>query len=320
MKVLVAGGAGYIGSHVVWALRDAGHQVMVADNLSTGLLSNLPYDCEFVETDLSEPEAAGRLMKIPPDAVILLAGSKAVGESQQDPGKYARNNLAAAIYLVEAAVQAGCQNLVFSSTAAVYGEPQYSPVDEEHPLDPQNFYGFTKWEIERLLGWYAKLKGLRPGILRYFNAAGYDPSGRVTGQEVNPQNLIPRVLEVAAGRRSFIEVYGHDYPTRDGTGLRDYIHVSDLARAHVLALEKLAAGNNGFTVNLGSERGLTVFEVIETARRVTGRTIPVKTTARRPGDPAEVLASSKKAQQLLGWTAECSDPETLLSTAWAVYR
>ncbi len=320
MRVLVAGGAGYIGSHVVWALRDAGHQVTVADNLSTGLRSNLPTDCELIETDLSDPGAAGRLMKSNPEAAVLLAGAKAVGESMQDPGKYARNNLAAALYLVEELTRAGCYNLVFSSTAAVYGEPLYSPVDEEHPLDPQNFYGFTKCEVERLLGWYARLKGLRPGILRYFNAAGYDRAGRVTGQEVNPQNLIPRVLEVAAGRRSFLEVYGQDYPTRDGTGVRDYIHVSDLARAHVLGLEKLAAGDKGFTINLGSEKGLSVFEIIETARRVTGRPIPVKVTDRRLGDPAEVLASSKKAQQLLGWKAECSDPETLLSTAWAVYR
>jgi UDP-glucose 4-epimerase len=217
-------------------------------------------------------------------------------------------------------VAAGVKHIVFSSSAAVYGEPKYLPIDEKHPTEPINFYGFTKLEIERILGWYDSLKAIRSACLRYFNAAGYDADGRVPGLERDPANLLPLIMEAATGAREKLKLFGDDYDTRDGTCIRDYIHVTDLATAHLQALEWISENNRSLTVNLGSETGVTVTEMLEASRRITGRAIPTETVGRRPGDPAELVASAGEAKRVLGWQAEYSDVDTLVATSWAAYR
>lgn len=319
MNVLVIGGAGYIGSHVALELREAGHPVTVFDNLSSGLRVNLLEGTRFVHGDIRHEDALRDAMR-GMEAVIHLAAFKAAGESMVVPQKYARNNIAGTISILGAMVEAGVRACVFSSSAAVYGEPRYQPIDEAHPTNPENFYGFTKLEVERILGWYDRLAGIRSANLRYFNAAGYDPERRIVGLEQNPANLLPVVMEVASGRRDRLQVFGTDYPTRDGTGVRDFIHVSDLARAHVLALERIVASDSSLTVNLGSESGASVLEVLEAARRITGREIPADFVDRRPGDPASLVASARTAFEILGWRAELSDIDTIVRTSWAVYN
>ncbi|HRW25777.1 MAG TPA: GDP-mannose 4,6-dehydratase, partial [Spirochaetia bacterium] len=214
----------------------------------------------------------------------------------------------------------GIKRFVFSSSAAVYGEPAYLPVDEKHPTVPENFYGFTKLEIERILDWYDRLKGLRYSALRYFNAAGYDVRGRVRGLERNPANLLPVIMETAAGMRPGLRVFGNDYDTKDGTGVRDYVHVNDLAAAHVAALERMERADESLVVNLGSEEGLSVLEILEAARRITGKPVPATIEGRRPGDPARLVASSALAAEKLGWKARYSDVDTLVETSWKVYE
>jgi UDP-glucose 4-epimerase len=254
------------------------------------------------------------------DGFVHLAAFKAAGESMIAPEKYSVNNITGTLNLLNAAAAAGVRFCVFSSSAAVYGEPEYLPIDEAHPKKPENYYGFTKLEIERFLEWYDRLKNLRYAALRYFNAAGYDVAGRIKGLERNPVNLLPVVMEVAAGMRDELLMFGNDYTTPDGTGVRDYVHVSDLAQAHVQAFDYLVKNNRSITVNLGSENGISVKEVLDKARAITGRPIPVKTVARRPGDPAKLVASSKLAGELLGWKARYSDAETLIASTWKVYR
>ncbi len=320
MKVLVIGGAGYIGSHVARELLDAGHAVSVFDNLSTGTVDNLFENETFIRGDILDPDELEKAMAGGFDALIHLAAAKAAGESMINPEKYSVQNLTGTINILNAASRAGIKRIVFSSSAATYGEPSYLPIDEKHPTNPENYYGFTKLEIERMLAWYDKLKGIKYAALRYFNAAGYDVKGRIVGLEKNPANLIPAIMEVAAGMRAEICIFGTDYPTPDGSGVRDYVHVSDLARAHVAALDRISAGNPSFVVNLGSEAGISVLEILEAARRITGKPIPARITARRPGDPAKLVASSSLARELLGWEAQFSDVETLVSTTWEAYR
>ncbi len=320
MKVLVIGGAGYIGSHVARELLDAGHAVSVFDNLSTGTVDNLFENETFIRGDILDPDELEKAMAGGFDALIHLAAAKAAGESMINPEKYSVQNLTGTINILNAASRAGIKRIVFSSSAATYGEPSYLPIDEEHPTNPENYYGFTKLEIERMLAWYDKLKGIKYAALRYFNAAGYDVKGRIVGLEKNPANLIPAIMEVAAGMRAEICIFGTDYPTPDGSGVRDYVHVSDLARAHVAALDRISAGNPSFIVNLGSEAGISVLEILEAARRITGKPIPARITARRPGDPAKLVASSALARELLGWEAQFSDVGTLVSTTWEAYR
>lgn len=320
MKVLVIGGAGYIGSHVVLELLDKGHNVAVFDNLSSGHTENLVVGCEFERGDIMDTAALRAVLDRGYDAVVHLAAFKAAGESMIEPGKYAVNNISGTINILNAMVECGVRNLVFSSSAAVYGEPEYLPVDELHPTNPENFYGFTKLEIERILAWYEKLKGLRFAALRYFNAAGYDEAGRVLGLERNPANLVPAIMEVAVGLRPELSLFGNDYPTKDGTGVRDYVHVSDLATAHVSALEKLMAGSDSMTVNLGSDGGLSVLEILEASRRISGKAIPARIVARRPGDPAKLVASSARARELLGWRADHSGLESIVASTWGAYR
>jgi UDP-glucose 4-epimerase len=319
MNVLVIGGAGYIGSHVSRALLDKGHRVTVFDNLSSGCEENLFGDAAFVRGDILDTAALSNAMRGGFDALIHLAALKAAGESMTHPEKYSVNNISGTINILNCAASADIRAVVFSSTAAVYGEPQYIPMDENHPLNPENYYGFTKLEIERLLSWYDKLNGVRYAALRYFNAAGYDAAGRVKGLERNPANLLPIIMEAAAGTRDRLEIFGDDWDTPDGTCIRDYVHVSDLADAHVLALEYLAGTPRSLTVNLGSETGISVKSMLETAREVTGRPIPSVITGRRAGDPARVVASSSKAQEVLGWKAKCSDVRTLIESTWSMY-
>ena len=319
MKVLVVGGAGYIGSHVVKELMGAGHSVTVFDNLSSGLLQNLFPENDFIAGDILHPETLDSAFGRGFDAFIHLAAFKAAGESMTAPEKYSVNNITGTLNLMNAAVKYGCLNMVFSSSAAVFGEPQYLPINEDHPKSPENYYGFTKLEIERFMDWYDRLKGLKFASLRYFNAAGYDPSGFPCGLEQNPANLLPVIMEVASGMRQKLQVFGTDYDTRDGTCIRDYVHVTDLAIAHVKALDYICKNKTSLKVNLGSETGVTVKEMLEAARRITGKEIPADFVDRRAGDPACLYATSAYARETLGWQATHSDVDTLVSSTWGAY-
>ena len=319
MKICVAGGAGYIGSHTAHHLTELGHDIVVLDNLATGHRTSIPASATFVHGDVADPLTARRALK-GCRAVVYLAALKAAGESMTDPVKYARANLSGTLNFLEACLDSGVEFVIFSSSAAVYGAPVRLPIDETHPTDPENFYGYTKLEIEKVLGWYSKLKGLKSASLRYFNAAGYDPKGQIAGLEQNPANLIPIVMEVACGVRKELQVFGGDYPTPDGTCIRDYIHVTDLARGHALALAHLEDGGETFSVNLGTGRGHSVLAVAEAARRITGRAIPHRIVDRRAGDPSELWASSQSAKDLLGWEAQHSSIEEILETTWNAYR
>ena len=317
--ILVVGGAGYIGSHVVKALRNAGRQPIVFDNLSTGLRENLFPDIPFIHGDLLIPEQVRAAMR-GIRSVIHLAALKAAGDSMLEPERYALHNLNGTVNLLHAAGTAGVRHFVFSSSAAVYGEPQYLPLDENHPTEPANFYGQTKLQIEMLLSWFSRLRNMRYAGLRYFNAAGYDPDGEVRGLEKEPNNLLPLVLETLLGWRENLEVYGTDYDTEDGSCIRDYIHVSDLADAHLRALNFLEEQDEDLVVNLGTSRGISVLEILDAAKKVSGVDLPVILSDRRPGDPAVVLASAEKAERLLEWSPAFSDVETILKTMLTAYR
>ncbi len=320
MRILVIGGVGYIGSHVARAFLDRGYAVTVFDNFQTGLRENLFTDAAFVHGDIMRPEQLRAAMAGGFDGCVHLAALKAAGQSMLKPELYSESNIAGTINILSQASAAGISRVIFSSSAAVYGSPQYLPMDEDHPKEPENFYGFTKLEIERLLEWYDRLKGMRYASIRYFNAAGYDVSGRIKGLELNPENLLPIVMEVAAGIRPKLAIFGDDYPTRDGSCIRDYVHVSDLAEAHVTAFEYILQNDRSMTVNLGSETGVSVFEMVERARSITGTSVPAEVSGRRAGDPAELVASSAKARELLGWVPKFSDVDTLISSTWKMYE
>lgn len=320
MKVLVIGGAGYIGSHVVKALMAKGHAVTVFDNLSSGLRQNLFKENDFVHGDILNTEQLDKAFARGFDAFIHLAAFKAAGESMIEPEKYSVNNLTGTINIMNAALKHDCRKMVFSSSAAVFGEPQYLPIDEKHPKNPENYYGFTKLNIEQIMQWYDKLKGLRFAALRYFNAAGYDPEGILYGLEQNPANLLPVIMETACGMRKQLKVFGNDYDTRDGTCIRDYVHVTDLADAHVRALDYISKNDRSLTVNLGSESGVTVSEMLDAARRITGKEIPAEYVGRRPGDPACLYATSAYARETLDWKPKYSDVDSLISTTWNAYQ
>lgn len=319
MKVLVIGGAGYIGSHVVKELMAKNHEVTVFDNLSSGLIQNLFKKNEFIAGDILHPEDLDKAFARGFDAFIHLAAFKAAGESMIFPEKYSINNINGTLNILNAAVAHNCLNMVFSSSAATFGEPQYLPIDENHPKNPENYYGFTKLKIEEFMGWYDKLKNLKFAALRYFNAAGYDPEGVIYGLERNPANLLPVMMEVACGKRGKLKVFGSDYDTRDGTCIRDYIHVTDLASAHVLALEYIAKNKKSLTLNLGTGKGITVTEMLEATRRITGKEIPAEYVGRRVGDPAQLTASSKLAKEVLGWEPKYSDVDTLIKSTYDAY-
>ena len=320
MKVLVIGGAGYIGSHVVKELMAKGNSVTVFDNLSSGLKQNLFKENGFIKGDILNKKQLDKAFSKGFDAFIHLAAFKAAGESMIKPEKYSVNNITGTLNILNSAVEHDCKYMVFSSSAATFGEPQYLPIDENHPKNPENYYGFTKLKIEEFMAWYDKLKGLKFAALRYFNAAGYDVDGILYGLEQNPANLLPIVMEVACGMREKMKIFGNDYDTRDGTCIRDYVHVNDLASAHVKALEYISSKNESITVNLGSETGTTVTEMVEAARRITGHPIPADYVERRPGDPANLVASAKKAEELLGWKAKYSDIDTLIDSTYKAYK
>lgn len=313
---MVAGGAGYIGSHVTLDLFREGHEPVVFDNLSKGHQEAVLHGT-FVQGDIGQIDLVKEVLtqeKI--EAIIHLAADSRVGESVQNPAKYFRNNICNGQVLLDAAVACGVKYLVFSSTAAVYGEPEKTPITEEHPTNPTNPYGFSKLTFEGMLSSYEKAYGLRFISLRYFNAAGADPEG-VIGEDHHPEShLIPIVLQTALDQRDHLELYGTDYPTPDGTCIRDYIHVADLSQAHLLALSALAAGKESSIYNLGNGQGYSNKEVIETARQVTGREIKVTSGPRRPGDPAVLVASAEKIKAELGWKPKYPDLEEIIKTAW----
>ena len=317
MQVLVTGGAGYIGSIVNQELLRTGHHVVVYDSLYKGHATAVPKGTPLVQADLSDRDTlAATLRKYAIQAVVHMAADSLVGESMIDPGKYYCNNLAAGISLLECMRTCGVQRIVFSSTAAVYGEPAKQPIEESDPLAPMNPYGETKVAFENALRWYSSAYALRHVSLRYFNAAGASDE---FGEWHDPEShLIPLVLQTAIGKRTSLELYGDNYPTRDGTCLRDYIHVKDLAAAHMLALEALNtpdARNRIFNLGCGGA-GYTVREVIEAARKATGREIPVQVRPRRPGDPAMLVASSERIRKELGWNPKHQDLSKIIGSAW----
>ena len=320
MKVFVTGGAGYIGSHITLELLEAGHAVTVYDDLSLGFKDNVDNRAQFIEGSTLDKSYLKKSLGNEFDAVMHMAAFKAAGESMTDPTKYSQNNLNGTINLLNVMVKLGIKNLIFSSTAAVYGYPNYLPVDEAHDVKPINFYGYTKLVIEQTIQWYAELMGLRFVVLRYFNAAGYDIKGRINCIEKNPANLLPIVMELASGHKESMEVFGDDYDTIDGTGIRDYIHVSDLAIAHLKALNYLSQNKKSVILNLATGIGYSVFEVIKKAEEISGQNITFNVVERRTGDPAELVATSKQAFNLLGWEPKFSSLETLLSSMWSIYN
>ncbi|MFC1583805.1 UDP-glucose 4-epimerase GalE [Candidatus Neomarinimicrobiota bacterium] len=319
-RIMVAGGAGYIGCHVVLDLLDTGYDVTVLDNLSNGSREAVPEGVRFIEGDVLNPSDLDRAFEPGCDAVFHFAALKAAGESMLNLGEYARVNLSGSLNLLEAMSRHAVDNLVFSSSAAVYGYPQTLPIDEDHPTEPINYYGYTKLAIEQNMAWYSRLKDLRYASLRYFNAAGYDMQGRIHTTERNSANLLPLVMEVATGRQPQIEVYGTDYDTPDGSCIRDYIHVTDLSKAHLSAMDHLLSARDNLVLNLGTGQGYSVLEVLDHARAITGHPIPAVHTDRREGDPAELRASSERAFKQLGWRAEHSRIEDILESMWRVYR
>ena len=313
--VLIAGGAGYIGSHTVRLFQQRGIPVLVVDNLSTGHRDAVT--CDFVQADLGDRAALDRIFaERQPRAVVHFAAKAYVGESVGDPAKYYRENVVATFTLLEAMRAAGCGEIVFSSTCATYGNPVRVPIDEDHPQDPISPYGRTKLHIEHMLEDYSRAYGLRFAALRYFNAAGAAQDGSL-GERHDPEtHIIPLVLDAAAGLRRDIAVFGEDYPTPDGTCVRDYIHVEDLADAHLRALEKLQGGATAIKVNLGTGQGFSVRQVIEAARKVTGLAIPVRMAPRREGDPAQVMAGGTRARDVLGWVPQRPALEDIVADAW----
>lgn len=318
MKVLVAGGAGYIGSHTVKALRRGGFETVVLDDLSTGRRELVVPGCRFVVADLLDREAVRSVFRENADiaAVLHFASLTQVGESCRDPMKYYRHNLGTSLNLLEGMLEVGIGRFVFSSSAAVYGAPRVQPIPEDHPLEPANPYGATKVMVERILEGLDRTHGLRYAALRYFNAAGADPDGAL-GEMHDPEtHLIPSIFLSALGKRPALGVFGTDFATPDGTAVRDYVHVADLASAHVLALRYLLGGGASEAVNLGTNRGYSVLEVVRAAEGVIGRPVPVRALRRREGDVAVLLASREKARRLLGWEPALSDIGTILGTAW----
>jgi UDP-glucose 4-epimerase len=317
MNVLVVGGAGFIGSHMVKQLGRSGCQVTTLDNLSNGHRDAVLYG-DFVQGDLADKVLLAQLIQPGRfDAVMHFASFIQVGESVQQPAKYYENNVANTLSLLEAMRLAGVKRFVFSSTAATFGQPLYSPMDEKHPQQPINPYGRSKWMVEQILDDFDHAYGLKSVCLRYFNAAGADPEVQLGERHEPETHLIPLVLQVASGKKPNISVFGRDYDTPDGTCVRDYVHVSDLCDAHRLALESLIHGAGSQQYNLGNGNGYSVQEVIETARRVTGQTISTVDAPRRDGDPDRLVADASQAKKVLGWQPQWTSLDEIVGHAWA---
>lgn len=316
MNILVIGGAGYIGSHMVKMLGEAGHQVVTMDNLSNGYRDAVLCG-EFVLGDLSDRVFLDQLfLEKRFDGVMHFASFIQVGESMQHPGKYYENNLSNTVNLLNVMVEHDVKKFIFSSTAAIFGEPDYVPIDEAHRKNPINPYGKSKWMVEQILADFDQAYGMKSVCLRYFNAAGADPSG-LLGERHQPEtHLIPLVLQAASGRRDHIRVFGRDYDTPDGTCIRDYIHIVDLCQAHLLAMQKLVEGGNSAAYNLGNGNGFSVQEVIAAVEQVTDRQVTVVEAPRRAGDPARLVADAIRVRNELGWKPQYADLETIVSHAW----
>lgn len=316
MAILVAGGAGYIGSHTVVALKEAGKEVVVVDTLEYGHEKAIFADRFYKASILDEVSLKKIFSENHIEAVMHFCAYIEVGESVSNPIKYYTNNVIGALTLLKAMVESDVKNIVFSSTAAVYGEPEKVPITEDMKKEPKNPYGQTKLDFEHALKWYADAYGINYAALRYFNACGAHKDGKI-GEDHSPEShLIPLILQVPLGKRESIKIFGDDFPTRDGTCIRDYIHVSDLASAHVLAAEKLISEGGRYEYNLGNGVGFTVKEVIECAREITGHAIPAVVTPRRAGDPASLIASSEKALSELSWKPKYNDLKTIIESAW----
>lgn len=317
MKILVVGGAGYIGSHAVKQLLENNFEVVVIDSLETGYKEAVPTHVPFYQVDIKNKEALLEVFtKENFDGVIHFAANSLVGESMVKPLKYYHNNVHGTQILLEVMVECGVHHIVFSSTAATYGEIKTMPITEDMLTHPTNTYGETKLAIEKMMKWTNKAHDLNYVCLRYFNVAGADPSGTI-GEAHNPEtHLIPLILQVPLGQREHITIYGNDYDTEDGTCVRDYIHVTDLVNAHILALNYLVKGGTSNIFNLGSNSGYSVNEMIEAARKVTGHPIPSILSERRAGDPAALIASSSKAKETLGWSPRYTDVEEIIASAW----
>ena len=318
MRILVTGGAGYIGSVTVEALTAGGHDVVVLDDLRTGHRAAVPDDVPFVLADVADREAVGQAIDAHgTEAVVHFAASSLVGESMRDPLRYFGNNTAGSLALLDAAVSRGVSRFVLSSTAALYGTPDHVPIPEDAERRPESVYGESKYLIERMLHWLARTAGLGYAALRYFNAAG---ASEAHGEDHRPEShLIPLVLQVALGKRDGIDVYGSDYDTPDGTAVRDYVHVEDLARAHVLAVEAIEPGR-GRAYNVGTGHGYSVREVVEVCRSVTGHDIPAREAPRRAGDPPRLVADPERVRRELGWRAEVPELADIVASAWRWYR
>lgn len=317
MTILVLGGAGYIGSHTVYELIDKGEDVVIIDNLETGHKEALHPKARFYEGDIRNRAFLDSVFeKEKIDAAIHFAANSLVGESMTDPLKYYDNNLCGTKVLLEAMIAHGIDKIVFSSTAATYGEPEKLPILEDDKTEPTNTYGETKLAMEKMFHWTSKAHNLRYVSLRYFNACGAHKSGEIGEDHAPETHLIPLILQVPNKKREAIHIFGEDYPTKDGTCVRDYIHVTDLAQAHILAVEYLAKGNESNIFNLGNGVGFTVKEVIETARKVTNNPINAVVSPRRAGDPAQLIASSEKAKNILDWKPTHDSLEEIIASAW----
>ena len=320
-KLLLIGGAGYIGSHIVLSALEKGYETTIFDDLSTGIKKNINSDANFFQgSTLSISDLSELFKKDKYDHVIHLAASKASGESMLNPSKYATNNIIGSLNLINFCAKHKVKSFIFSSSAAVYGIPEYNPIDESHPLRPTNYYGYTKLMIENNLRWFSKLKKMRFATLRYFNAAGYDTKKRILGLEKNPQNLIPIVMETAVGLRKKIDIFGNDYLTKDGTGVRDYIHVSDLASAHLGAIDYIKRKKKNLIINLGTGGGYSVLDVIEKVQEICNVSIKYDFKGRRHGDSDVVMANSELAKKLMSWDTKYSDLDTIIRSTWSVYK
>lgn len=317
MKILVLGGAGYIGSHAVYQLIDRGYEVVVVDNLQTGHRKAIHPHATFYEGDIRNREFLNEVFqKEEIKGVIHFAANSLVGESMENPLKYYDNNVYGTQVLLEAMIAANVKHIVFSSTAATYGEPEAVPITEEMVTAPTNTYGETKLAMEKMMKWCEQAHGLSYVALRYFNVAGARSTGEI-GEDHDPEtHLIPVVLQTALGKREYVTVFGEDYPTKDGTCIRDYIHVEDLIDAHILALQYLLDGGKSDVFNLGSNQGFSVKEIIDMARKVTGKEIPAKIGERRAGDPSVLIASSEKTKNILGWKPSRTNIERIITDAW----
>lgn len=317
MSILVLGGAGYIGSHTAYEIIENGGDVVVVDNLQTGHQQALHSKAKFYKGDIRDKEFLDNLFereKI--DYVIHFAADALVGESMENPLKYYDNNLCGTMVLLKSMIEHDVKKIVFSSTCATYGQPEIVPITENEKQSPTNAYGETKLAMEKMMKWTDYAHGLKYVALRYFNAAGAHKSGKIGEDHAIETHLIPLIMQVPNGQRKEIKIFGDDYPTKDGTCIRDYIHVTDLAKAHILAMEYLSKGGRSEAFNLGTEKGYSVKEVIEMSRKVTKHPIPSVIAQRREGDPAELVSASEKAMKILGWKPENSDLEEIITTAW----